>query len=61
MVNNIHLACSETFDVQLKDGRSSDLLTMRYDAASHPKKGAYHLQGLARTSATVDALLLGQI
>ena len=38
-----------------------NLLTMRFDALPRPEKDVCHLQGLARTSATVDALTLGQI
>ena len=33
MVKKAHLACSESFDVQLKNGRPSELLTMRFDAS----------------------------
>ena len=34
---------------------------MRFDASPRPEKGVCHLQGLARTSVTVDALPFGQI
>ena len=34
---------------------------MRFDASPSPEKGACHLQGLARTSVTVDALPFEQI
>ena len=36
-------------------------MTMRFDALPRPEKGVCHLQGLVRTSVTVDALPLGQI
>ena len=38
-----------------------NLLTMRFDASSRPKKGVCHLQGLARTSVIVVTSPLGQI
>ena len=60
MSKNAHLACSEAFDVQLKNGRPSNLLTIRFDASPRPEKGVCHLQGLARISVTVDALPFGQ-
>ena len=34
---------------------------MRFDASPRPEKGVCHLQGLARTSVTVDVLPFGQI
>ena len=34
---------------------------MRFDGLLRPEKGVCHLQGFARTSATVDALPFGQI
>ena len=36
-------------------------LTIRFDASTRSKLGVCHLQGLARTSVTVDALPFGQI
>ena len=38
-----------------------NLLAMRFDASPHPERGVCHLQILARTSVTVDALPFGQI
>ena len=58
MVKNAHLACSEAFDVQLKNDRPLELVD---DVSPHPEKGVCHLQGLTRTSVTVDALPFGQI
>ena len=56
MVKNAHLACTRAFDVQLKNDRTSNLLTMRFDTLPCPDKSVCHLQDLARTSVTVDAL-----
>ena len=61
MVKNAHLACSEAFNIQLKNAGPWNLLTMRFDASLRPEKGVCHLQGLARASVTVDALLFGKI
>ena len=37
------------------------MLTMSLDASTRPEESVCHLQGLARTSVTVDALPFGQI
>ena len=38
-----------------------NFLAMRFDASACPEKVVCHLQGLVKTSVTVDALLFGQI